>query len=205
MIVFFGYNRFHSKPVYLQRLEFIDSAEPIDVAFLKAQCRIDNSVEDTLLALYIAAAREKCELELRAKVRQQSVKAYFTSFGCGLRLNGIGPLSSVGDVTSIEYTDTTGALQVLDPTVYSLQQSVIPVLIAARGKDWPALPAVDPSVEVTVTAGYANVDAVPEPIKLWIAAEAASMFRSRESQTDKQMTRLDFIDGLLDPFRKPAD
>lgn len=205
MTVFYSHHSYHSRPVFLQRLNFIDSNEPIDVAFLKAQCRIDNSVEDTLLALYIAAAREKCELELRGKVRKQTVKAFYTGFGCGLRLLGVGDIASVNAITSIEYTDTAAAIQVIDPSVYQLKVGVIPSLVTAPGKDWPALPAIDASVEVTVQAGYETADVVPEPIKLWIAMEAASMFRSRESQTDKQMVRLDFADGLLDPFRKPAD
>jgi hypothetical protein len=42
---------------------------------------------------------------------------------------------------------------------------------------------------------------VPQAVKSWILAVVASMFRARESHSEKTMTELEFIGGLLDDYR----
>ena len=189
-----------SRPEYVEPLSFIDEQEPVTVSELKAQARVTHSAEDTLLQMYIASARRVCEMELQAKVRQQSVLLRFCKWGNGLILHGLGPHVSV---TSVQYVDVNGLTQTLDSGSYFLQQGRT-CKLWPLSVDWPSLSSQQPQITVTALAGYESASDVPDGIKHWIVAQAAAMYKNREAHADRPMVELQFIAGLLDPFRCPT-
>lgn len=191
-------SRFNSRPEFIQRIEWIDQNEPVTVGEVKAQTRFVFDNEDSLIAGYIAAARDRCEAELNRKIRRQRIELTFSGWGSGLRLDRMG---HEVDVESIRYIDASGQSQALSESMYRVRKRHLLTIEPAPGADWPALSCALPEVVVTVAAGYPSSADVPQPIKNWILAVAASMFRMRESHSEKPMTELEFIGGLLDDYR----
>lgn len=188
--------RFDSRPSFWRRVAWVGADEPVTVAEVKAQSRIVFDDEDTLLLGYVSAVRERCENELNRKIRRQTVELTYSGFGTGLRLDGLG---HDVDVVSVEYVNAAGSYVAMQGTEYRVRSGhvfkVVPVL------DWPVLNAARPEVVVTVNAGYALPADVPSAIKQWIVANVGSMYRSREAHSEKPMNELQFVCGLLDPYR----
>lgn len=189
---------FQSRPDFIERKAWISQAEPVTVADVKAQLRFSFDTEDTLIAGYIAGARDRCEAELNRKLRRQRAELTYSAWGTGLRLDRMGHDAVIESIT---YVDTAGATQTWPSVDYRIKKEHLLLVLPAIGKDWPALNCDDPTIVVTVAAGCATPADVPQPIKNWIMAVAASMFRSRESHGEKPMTELEFIGGLLDDYR----
>lgn len=191
-------DRYLSRPDFARRLEWVDQNEPVSLADLKAQGRITFSNEDALLQSYIAAARDRCESELNRKIRRQRVELTYCAWGTGLRLDRLGHDI---EIDSITYLDVNGDVQLLDAAAYRVKLAQLPVVLCTDGNDWPSLSQLRPEIVVTAQAGYLDADSVPPAIKQWIVAVASSLFRSRESHSDKTMNELEFIGGLLDEYR----
>lgn len=189
---------FQSRPDFIERKAWISQAEPVTVADLKAQLRFVFDSEDSLIAGYIASARDRCEAELNRKLRRQRAELTYGSWGTGLRLDRMGHDAVIESIT---YIDPMGQTQTLPSADYRIKKDHLLLVLPAMGKDWPALNCDNPTIAVTVAAGCETPDDVPQPVKNWIMAVAASMFRTRESHSDKTMTELEFIGGLLDDYR----
>lgn len=188
--------KFDSRPGFARRVAWVDANEPVTVAEVKAQSRIVFDDEDALLLGYVSAVRERCENELNRKIRRQTVELMYSGFGTGLRLDGLG---HEVDVVSVECMNAAGSFVAMQPSEYRVRQGqvfkILPVL------DWPALSASNPEVVVTAHAGYASAADVPSAIKQWIVANVGSMYRSREAHSEKPLNELQFVCGLLDPYR----
>jgi len=189
---------FQSRPDFIQRKQWITQEEPVTVAEVKAQLRFVFDMEDALISGYIASARDRCEAELNRKIRRQRLELTYSAWGTGLRLDRMG---HEVEIESITYVDATGATQTMPSADYRIKKDHLLLVLPAIGTDWPALNCEEPTIVVTLQAGYADAADVPQPVKNWIMAVAASMFRSRESHSDKSMTELEFIGGLLDDYR----
>lgn len=189
---------FQSRPDFIERKEWVSQEEPVTVAEVKSQLRFVFDNEDALIGGYIASARDRCEAELNRKLRRQRAELTYSAWGTGLRLDRMG---HDVEIESITYVDTAGAVQTLPSTDYRIKKEHLLLVLPAIGKDWPALNCEEPTIVVTLQAGCAAATDVPQPVKNWIMAVAASMFRSRESHSDKTMTELEFIGGLLDDYR----
>jgi uncharacterized phiE125 gp8 family phage protein len=189
-------SKFDSRPSFARRVAWVDANEPVSVAEVKAQSRIVFDDEDALLLGYVSAVRERCENELNRKIRRQTVELTYSGFGTGLRLDGLG---HDVEVVSVEYVDAAGAFVTMQASEYRVQKGqvfkVVPVL------DWPVLSLSKPEVLVTVDAGYVSAAEVPSAVKQWIVANVASMYRAREAHSEKPMNELQFVCGLLDPYR----
>lgn len=124
----------------------INAGEPVTLAEAKAQLRVLDSSEDTLIASYITTAREWVEAYTGHILVRREVTDSFDGFASYLELS-YRPVIEVGDIS---YTDTGGANQVL--TDFAQTTGRYPFRVYPD-----AIPAIETNSTVTVayTAGYA--------------------------------------------------
>lgn len=186
----------YSLPKHISRVGYLDLEETVSLAEVKAQARVEFNDEDDLLAVFSASARERCELEIQAKVRRQRVVLEFWGWASGLMLSGVGPNI---EVESVEVVHPDGT-ETVASTVYTVKKGPVSKLVLRENQTWPDV-EFESVVRVTVQAGYADNAAVPLAIKQWISMMAATLYKVRETHSDKPMVSLGFVDGLLDPYR----
>jgi uncharacterized phiE125 gp8 family phage protein len=187
------------------------SVEPISLDELKAHCRVSSSAEDSLMAIYIGAAREAAEGELGRALIDQTWRLTLDRFGgedasgCAIEEIRI-PKPNVRTISSVTYIDTNGDEQTLANDRYALDSAVLPGwLYPADGADWPDTDDVLNAVTITFVAGFgATAASVPAPIRAWILLTAAFLYGNREAlSSDGRIAEIPgrFTGGLLDPFR----
>ena len=132
------------------------SPEPITASQCKLQLQIDDtdSTWDSLLAIYIAAARELVESWTGTRIASRaSVTLRCDSFDDLARV-AEGPLSSV---TSITYLDVDGATQTLATSVYEVRADGLETAIVLKSnQSWPAT-QTGSRITVIATIGFASV------------------------------------------------
>lgn len=181
------------------------STEPVTLAELKAQARVDTDItdDDSMLTAYGVAARQQCEQILGRALITQTWARVIDCFPWTEIELGMPPVSAI---TSITYIDTAGATQTLSSSAYVLDPTgeepgfVLP----AYGYTWPTTLDTAGAVTVTFTCGYGAAAAVPEPIKLWIKMRAATLYRFREAISGglaMQEVPNRHGDALLDRYR----
>lgn len=143
-------------------------AEPIDLVELQLQQRIDESSDDSLLKILIAAARQHAESFTQCQIVAARWKQTLDSFPCSMLSVPFGrsyglpdhaillDRSPVVQVVSIQYLDMGGVLQTLSTSDYVVDVSgPIARITPPFGKIWPiALPQIN-AVQVTFDAGFA--------------------------------------------------
>lgn len=193
--------------------------EPVLPADLRLFCRIDSTVEDTLLTLLISAARRYAEMYTGRSFVTQAWRLVLDSFpgpslvgvpyGVPYSLPGHAILlerSPLQAVTGITYLAMDGTWQTMQGTDYTVDASgALPRITPVFGKIWPIpLPQIG-AVRVDYTAGYGPAAAdVPEGLRHWIMLRAATLYENREEvaiMNRGKVEPLPFVDGLLDPYR----
>lgn len=177
------------------------AAEPLAVDECRLQCRIDDAVHDSLITIYIAAARAQAEFKSRRRLITQQWRQTIDAFpvDADIRLE-VPPVQSVQAVT---YVDVAAATQTLATNLYKLDAAVLPgYLQPAYGTTWPGTLATPNAVSIDLTAGYgAAATAVPADIRVWmlmvvsfcVAHPEAVNLNGRAVEIPNR-----FHDGLLD-------
>ena len=150
------------------------SAYPVTAAEVKAHCRIDGNVEDSLVDAYIAAATSFVEEYLGRSLMAQTWEVYFDGFANELLL----PRGPVQSVSSVKYYDLDNALQTADTALYvtdlvSDPQRVVKVSDAT----WPDTFDGINTVIIRYVAGY---ETIPAPIKHAIKLLVGDFYLVRE-------------------------
>ena len=179
------------------------ASEPVTLAELRAHCRVDGTDEDTLLAIYLAAARRRIEEETGRALLPQTWRQRLTIWpGSDPIPLGRTPLRSIA---SVAYTDSAGDAQTLAAdTGYRLDaDGEPPRLWPVDGEAWPAVTEGPAAFTVVFSAGYADAASVPEPLKQAVLLLAGHAFSNREAVvTGTIATELPLsVAWLLDPFR----
>ena len=193
--------------------------EPVSLADMYNQSRIIDHFDDSLLQVYIPAARAYAENYCRRSFITQQWRLVLDSFP-GRQMGGYAsygetysmPDNAVllerGDVQSVDsitYIAMDGSTQTANPPDYIAEISGNPARVApAFGKIWPiSLPQIG-AVKVNFTAGYGVTAAsVPEGIRHWIQMRVATMYENREEVAillRGKIEPLPFVDSLLDPY-----
>lgn len=177
------------------------TVEPVTLAEAKSHLRVATSDYDTLITSLITAARQSCEGLLRRTLLQSTWELTLDAFPCAVQLR----MPRVIDVPGVQYLDTAGATQTLNPASYQLDAKSEPGwLVPAYGYDWPSTRAQVNAVTITYRCGYGTTaDKVPAPIKQWILAQIGAMYENRERVVIDQgivTLSLGFLDRMLDPF-----
>lgn len=184
------------------KLHTAAASEPITLAQLKAQCRVDTSDDDAVLTLAIAAARAKAEnytgTAIISQIWEQTLDAFPEA-----EIELLKP--PVTTINAVTYIDANGAAQTLSSDAYALDASTFPGwLLPAYDTSWPDTRDQANAVTIRYTTGYADAAAVPGDMRAWLLMTAAFIYAQREvmvlgGKVAEIPSR--FCDSLLDPYR----
>ena len=172
--------------------------EPVTVAELKANGRIDGTTDDTLLSGFITAARSEVEEFTRRMLIRGAVVYHIRGGDLPRFLDGVTlPWVPVIALTAVSYiqtsTGTTVSLSLSDFVLRAFDDAAF--VVPAAGKAWP----FDASqLMIAYTCGYAAAD-IPAPLKQSILWRASQFNANREGGvpiSDDAVTA-----ALLGPWR----
>lgn len=155
--------------------------QPLTLDEARAHLRVDHDEEDTYIQSQIAAATNDCQ---DFAGRQFITATYILQLDCFPRSGIIHvPMPPLQSVESIEYVDTSGTTQVLDPSRYRVDSISEPARITpAYGTVWPSTLGVTGAVTVEFIAGYGDdEDDVPEWARSAIRLTLGNLFENREA------------------------
>lgn len=159
------------------------TAEPLTLDEVKLWLKIEHAAEDTLLDGLIRAARLLAERLYDRQLVTATWRATCDRFEPRAIKLPRGPLRSV---TSVQYLDTAGALQTLDPSAYEVDGAREPGTVGpAYGQAWPATRCQAQAVRITYQSGYGGAADVPEPIKAALKFAIAMWCRRRGDGTEE--------------------
>jgi len=171
--------------------------EPISLAEARLQCRIDDTVDDTLLAIYIQSARQQAEHRLGRSLITQTWERVLDAWPTDIRL-GRPPVLSVVSVT---YIGADLQEHTVPSTDYALDSTTEPGYVIPVST-WPTAADVANAVRVRFTCGYgpAATD-VPAPVRSWMLLTVGALSAQREAVDLSGRSRelpSRFWDALLD-------
>lgn len=173
------------------------TTEPVTVAEAKTRLRIDGTDDDVDIGIMIAAAREMCEQQTGRSIALATWELKLDAFP-SWEIELLWP--PIATVTHVKYIDTSGVLQTLDASAYTLDTHLEPGrVVPVYDTEWPTTRETENAVTVRYTAGYGA--SCPQALKQWILLQVGHWYRNREAATDRQMVVTPFGDGLLDRYR----
>lgn len=162
------------------------AAESVSLAELKDHLKIGGAAEDALLAGLIVAARQTIEAKFQIAVVAQTWRLTLEGPDDKAVLLPISPVLSIDAVG----LSRNGVAEVLAPGEYDAQTGTIGrVRTHARHSD--------AGLVVTFTAGWSDVAAVPEAMKLAIKLLAAHYHENREGAP-----RIPDLASFVAPYRQ---
>lgn len=179
------------------------AAEPITLAEAKAHLRIDDTASDTILALYIQAAREHCEEITGLAFVNRTITAYWSRWPrWGFELPG-SPLASV---SSIKYTDSDGDQTTWDSGSYDVDtDALVGTVKLAEDETFPSTSLLtNKPIEIIYVAGTgADESKVPAKLRAAMLLHIGHMFENREQVVAGTIaTSIPFgYDALIDSAR----
>lgn len=147
---------------------------PVTADEVKLRLRLDADDDATDVALMIAGATDYAEKYCNTRFAQQTVALKCDRFADFSYF----PEAPVASVTSIEYVDSDGNDQTLDPAVYELRADGLNAsLVLKAGQSWPVVKSGS-RITVTAVVGYQTV---PPSIKHAILVLIGDAYLNRES------------------------
>lgn len=186
------------------------SEEPLTTDEAKLHLRIDVDDENDLIDALIASARSIAEKRMGRALMTQQWKLSLERFPeCAIPI--VLPIPPFVSVDSIVYVNEDGTEISMDDSLYKTYEDSMSrcVLHPIFGELWPSTRRCLDAVRITFTAGYANAQSVPDPIKSWMKIMIGTLYANREAvvsgatQASSFLPRT-FCDGLLDPFVVPS-
>lgn len=175
--------------------------EPITLAQVKANCRIDGVDFDAMISeIFIPSARESAEHETKRALCTQTRELVLDSFPEAFELFG----SPIASIESIKFIDQNGDNQTLDPVSYLLDKDSSPgYATPAYGYEWPETLCVPNAVRVRYVCGYGTAADVPKGIKSWMLLAVGTMVAQAETMVAGNVNSLpdNFWHRMLDPFK----
>lgn len=180
------------------------SADPVDLVSAKRHCRVDHADDDDFIGSLIAAASNHIEGPSGILGRAIMPQTWLLELS-GWVSSIVLPVEPVRSV-SVAYTDANGEAQTLAADQYSLSAwpSAATTWRFVDDAVRPVLDAVEYPVRITIEAGFASADAVPEPLKVAILMLVGHWYGNREAVivgTSSAPTSMAF-DALIAPFRR---
>lgn len=178
------------------------STEPITLAELKLQARVDTDDADSLLNRLMTAARQWVEAWLDKALITQTITLKLDAFPSVIKL----PKGPVQSVTSISYLDSNGTSQVWSASNYQLDTGKELGKIAAKeGVSTPSTQlATFDTVTVVYVAGYGDAaDDVPEPIRHALLLLATHWYNEWTASGPVELKEAPFgVEALLSTYRR---
>lgn len=176
---------------------------PVTLAEARLHLRLspDQVAEDAMIESLIEAATLGAEHLMGRAIMPQTWRLSLDAFAVRIPLE----MATVTAVDVVKYVNASGILTTMADTDYQLANAsdYSAALVPAYGRSWPEARNQPEAVQITFTAGYADADSVPEPIKSWIKLLVGAMFVNRESEVIERgaALTLGFADRLLDRYR----
>lgn len=151
------------------------ATEPVSLAEAKAHVRVTSSDHDTVLGIYITAARQFVENYTGLKLVEQTVQFSRRNFRLHMPLP-VAPIQSL----SISYVDPDEATQTLATSTYQVEglNTLRPVLHKDPDANWPDL---DDGPEVITVEAVVGFTTMPEDLKNAMLLLIATWFDRRET------------------------
>tara|TARA_B100001971_G_C18117550_1_gene497663 strand:+ start:430 stop:1002 length:573 start_codon:yes stop_codon:yes gene_type:complete len=173
------------------------AAEPISVSEAKTFLRISHDGDDAVLANYIKAARQFCEIYTGQCIISRSLKTSFSINGSTADAYDI-PKSPATSISQVKVVQKDSTETVLDANTYNLDTTFNRIIFQT------AVLAPHPysKLDVFYTAGYGtSADDVPETLRHAVLMKAAQMYEHRGG-VQEQQGGFDIIESLLRPYKK---
>ncbi len=149
------------------------TVEPVTLAELRAQARLETAIDDSTLARYLLASRQLIEQVTGRAFAVQTFDLILDDFPRSRTL--YLPRLPVASITSITYLDTAGVSQTVASHILEGESGR---LEPAYGESWPQAQGTPGCVVVRFVAGTA---AIPHPIRQAIVLLASHWNEHRES------------------------
>jgi uncharacterized phiE125 gp8 family phage protein len=202
--------------------------EPVTLAETQLALRLDlagsppSNPQDAYVAGCLLAARQWVEDFLERSLCAQTWVMKLDSFPGYVYSDALPRIVFAGEeafiylrrppvlsVTSIEYVDTQGVTQTLDPTLYNVDvNSELARISPAYGTIWPPTRPQMDALIVTYVAGYASTAAsppsaegVPDGIKTAIKLLVGDLYENREAQQITDLKPNAAVINLLAPHQ----
>lgn len=187
------------------RLKTAPTAEPIDLAEVKAHALPIAGDQEPLLLGMITAARQVAEQQLQRTLLTTTWELSLDAWPYGYEI--VLPRPPLASVTSVKYWDVNGTQQTLSSAYYFVDTIAEPGRVVLKDTYyWPSLQDGRPMpITIEYVAGWTKAEDVPQAIRQWLLLHVAAQNENRElvgSQNfAQQFAVLPFADGLLDPYR----
>jgi len=186
---------------YFNGLQIITepAAEPVSVADVKLQLRLDGTDNDAMLTSMITAARKSVEAILKRFLITTEVRVGFDRLPVVISL----PYSPVQSVDAVKYVDDNGDTQTLSSALYRTDLISDPARITpAYSVPWPTTRAVIGAIQVEYTVGYGDAASdVPAPIRQAIISIVIDLFEHPEKSVEMSLQENRTIMMMLNSFR----
>lgn len=171
----------------------VQSAVPLTTA--KLHTRLDQSLEDVVLQIYLDAAVDECAKYTQRAIEQCDYRLTLDDWSCEPGGVIVLPMAPVVSVESVKYLDEAGDLVEVDDDDWDYQRTPAGgYVFFSDGYSFPTLATGRPGrVQVEFTAGYDADDgssgdadpelAMPKPIVQAILLTFAHFYANRESVT----------------------
>lgn len=159
------------------------TVEPVTVQECKDWMRVTLDDEDTLITDLIAAARGHVEELTGRALLTQTWDYWLDEFPyCEMDI----PRPKIQSVTYIKYLDTSGVLQTLSSSLYTVDTKRSPGrIVPSYGNVWPVAQYVPNAVQVRYIAGYGDEpEDVPTQLRQATKVLVATMYENREAMSD---------------------
>jgi len=159
------------------------ACEPLSLTAAKLHLRVDHTVDDTLIDVLCAAARDYVETGTRRKMITQTWDLKLDCFPETIWL----PFPPVTSVTSITYTATDGTSTVLSSSLYTTSlpsgsQADCARIVPAYNQVWPSIRTVPDAVVVRFACGYgSSASAMPDALLAAMKLLVGHWYTNRES------------------------
>ena len=112
---------------------------------------------------------------------------------------------NVQSIASLEYTDSTGVVNTIDPSVYTLVKDNFRAhVVLQKGQQWPEVDLQrGDAVDIQFIAGFGDgISDIPEPIRRAILLLVSLWYERREPISERPVNQLPFaVDALLANYR----
>jgi len=181
-------------------------SEPVSIADLKAHLRVTSSDEDSIIAGLGLAARQAIEARYGLCILAQSWRLALDQLPeCAIVLP-FSPIISVESVGVVSH----GVTEVLPPAHYEFQAGLVgrvclkmPSSSVAEFRTLAGRTSSLGALSINFTAGWIDVNSVPEEVKLAIKVLTAHFFENREGGVaDRFYTSPESLNALLAPYKR---
>lgn len=151
------------------------TAEPLSLADIKAQLKIDTYDEDDLLASLITTARQHLEAETGLCLMTQSLRLYLDDWPASEVIHL--PKAPVQTIDTVTVYDENGNAVQASLQDHLLDGQARPARLWLRNPPLPGRPIN--GIEIDFTAGYSTATEVPDTLRRAMSLHVATMYAYR--------------------------